>query len=566
MHSSSLTIPKQEGGINNTSNLASQGLSYRDSHANAPLKGPTLRSRAFDAWTAGMGPVKTVWNFLQKWTNLTIWIIIGMVIGILVGRFSPEFAVKIGPMGTVFIRMIQCIVGPLIFTTLVIGIAGHGDDLARIGRLALKSIVYFEVVTTLALILGLIAVNIAKPGAGANLKDLPPPDTNFTKITWVTEMEVIVPTSFFLALSDHRAVLAIVFCAIIFSVALTRADERSKRFMLDFNASISAIMFRIVELVMNYAPIGIGCAIASTVGAHGLDALATAGKLIGTLYVTLILFALLVILPVLLMFRFPLREFAWAAGQPFLMAFATSSSESALPKAMENMVEFGVPPEIAAFVIPIGYSFNLDGSTLYLAVATIFCAQVAGIEKSVGEQIVIVLTLMLTSKGVAAVPRASYIVLATTVSSANIPLAGLALVMSVDAFMDMARSAINVLGNVTACAVIAKWEGEFRNEDWVARKSGQMPETLVMDDPEIDGVLGLPQHNQHHSQHLNQHHSPDMAHSMALAMHERPLGMMHAEKQSIHSVHSVHSTLSVYEPHNGSSSQQKYAGYGDTYV
>ncbi|KAF9279609.1 hypothetical protein BGZ68_007809 [Mortierella alpina] len=525
-----------------------------------------MRTRALNAWTAGMGPVKTVWNFLQKWTNLTIWIIIGMIIGILVGRFSPEFAVKIGPMGTVFIRMIQCIVGPLIFTTLVIGIAGHGDDLVRIGRLALKSIIYFEVVTTLALIFGLIAVNIAKPGAGANLNALPPPDTNFTRITWVTEMEVIVPTSFFMALSDHRAVLAIVFCAIMFSVALTRADEKSKRFMLDFNASISAIMFRIVELVMNYAPIGIGCAIASTVGEHGMDALATAGKLIGTLYVTLIIFAILVILPVLLMFRFPLREFALAAGQPFLMAFATSSSESALPKAMENMVEFGVPPEIAAFVIPIGYSFNLDGSTLYLAVATIFCAQVAGINKSVGEQIVIVLTLMLTSKGVAAVPRASYIVLASTLSSANIPLAGLALVMSVDAFMDMARSAINVLGNVTACAVIAKWEGEFRNEDWVARKSGQMPETLVMDDPETDAGFGLPHHNQHHNQHLNQHHSPDMTHSVALAMHERPLGMMHSEKQSIHSVHSVHSTLSAYDPHHGSSSQQKYAGYGDTYV
>ncbi|KAF9945714.1 hypothetical protein BGZ70_003651 [Mortierella alpina] len=303
-------------------------------------------------------------------------------------------------------------------------------------------------------------------------------------------------------------------------------------------------MFRIVELVMNYAPIGIGCAIASTVGAHGLDALATAGKLIGTLYVTLILFAILVIFPVLLIFRFPLREFALAAGQPLLMAFATSSSESALPKAMENMVEFGVPR-----LLP-----------------TIFCAQVAGIEKSAAEQIVIVLTLMLTSKGVAAVPRASYIVLASTVSSANIPLAGLALVMSVDAFMDMARSAINVLGNVTACAVIAKWEGEFRNEDWIARKSGQMPETLVMDDPEIDGGLGLPHHNQQLNQHLNQHHSPDMTHSVALAMHERPLGMMHSEKQSIHSVHSVHSTISAYDPHHGSSSQQKYPGYGDTYL
>ncbi|KAI8594521.1 Sodium:dicarboxylate symporter family-domain-containing protein [Dissophora ornata] len=508
-----------------------------------------------------MKPIKTVWTFLRTWTNLSVWIVIAMVIGIIIGKSAPTFAVNIGPLGTVFIRMIQCIVGPLIFSTLVVGIAGHGDDLTRIGRLALKSIVYFEVVSTFALVLGLIAVNVARPGDGFSMAGLEPTDTNVTAITWVTELELIVPTSFFLALTDHTAVLAVVFCAIVFSVAITQVDEKSKRFMLDFNASLSGIMFKVVELVMLYAPIGIGCTIASTVGEYGLGSLAAAGKLVGTLYATLILFVVFVILPIVLLCRFPLKEYIWTVSQPFLMAFATSSSESALPKAMENMVQFGVPPEIAAFVIPTGYSFNLDGSTLYLALAAIFCAQVAGVEKSVGEQVAIVLTLMLTSKGVAAVPRASYIVLTSTLSNANIPLAGLALVMSVDAFMDMARSAINVMGNMTASAVIAKWEGEFRNEDWVARQSGQMPETLVMDDAEgdDDGGHGLPQHRGHLS--------PSVMHSMPLSMRDQKLQQrnMFSEKASVHSVESIHSSYSAYDPHPGSSSQHPYSNYGGPY-
>ncbi|KAF9184184.1 hypothetical protein BGZ51_003502 [Haplosporangium sp. Z 767] len=567
MHSSSLTIPKQEGRGFNTGNISIGSNSNNLSHSqpDETLSAPTLRTRAAGAWNDSMKPLGVVWTFLKRKTNLTIWIVIAMVVGILVGRFAPKFAASIGPLGSLFIRMIQCIVGPLIFSTLVIGIAGHGDDLVRVGRLALKSAVYFIIVTALALILGAIAVNVVRPGAGFNTAGLPPPESNVTKITWVREMEIIVPTSFFLAMSDHSAVLAIVFCAIMFSVAITRADEKSKRFMLDFNASLSGIMFKVVELVMNYAPIGIGCAIAATVGEYGLSALAAAGKLVLTLYVTLLLFAFIVLLPILVLFRFPLKDFAWAAGQPVLMAFATSSSESALPTAMENMVEFGVPPEIVAFVIPTGYSFNLDGSTLYLAIATIFCAQVADIEKTVGQQIVIVLTLMLTSRGVAAVPRASYIVLANTLANANIPLEGLALIMSVDAFMDMARTAINVLGNMIACAVIAKWENEFRNEAWVARKSGQMPETLVMDDHDTD-AFNL---SQHHQQQIPNHHhyphqSPNLAHSTPLPMHDQ---LYHAEKASIHSVQSVHSSVSAYEhPHHSSSTRRQHSNYGDAYL
>ncbi|KAF9329363.1 hypothetical protein BG006_007543 [Podila minutissima] len=430
-------------------------------------------------------PVGIVWSFLRRKTNLTMWIVLSMIIGVLIGQFAPAFAVEIKPLGELFIRMIQCIVGPLIFSTLVVGIAGHGDDLARVGRLAVKSIVYFEVVTTFALIIGLLSVNLVKPGVGFSMANATNPNITVVPITWVTELNHIVPDSFFATLANPKAVLALVFCAVMFSVAIMLADPQSKKVMLAFNDSLSKIMFKVVILVMNYAPIGIGAAIASTIGKYGLGSLGAVGKLVGTLYATLIVFAVVVLLPVALMARLPLRDFARAVGGPFLMAFATASSESALPKAMENMVAFGCPPEIVAFVIPTGYSFNLDGSTLYLALAAMFCAQVAGVDKTVGEQIVMMLTLMLTSKGVAAVPRASFIVLIGTLGNANIPLEPLSLILGVDAFMDMARTSINVLGNMTACAVVSRWEGEFRNEEWHMRQSGELPQhTAVMDEVE----------------------------------------------------------------------------------
>ncbi|KAG0201467.1 hypothetical protein BGX28_005720 [Mortierella sp. GBA30] len=491
------------------------------------------RGKAARVFFTVFAPVIMLYRFLKKYTNLTVWIIISMIIGVIVGKFAPSFAVEIAPLGTLFIRMIQTIVGPLIFSTLVVGIAGHGDDLMRVGRLALKAIIYFEVVTTFALIIGLLSVNIIKPGHGFSMDGLVAPDIEKKAITWVTEMESIVPDAFFKAMADPKAVLAIVFCAVMFSVAIMRSDEKSKRVMLDFNASLSNIMFKVVELVMNYAPIGIGCAIASTVGKYGLGALVAAGKLVGTLYGTLIVFALVILFPVLLICRLPLRDFFKAVGQPFLMAFATASSESALPKAMENMVAFGCPPEIVAFVIPTGYSFNLDGSTLYLALAAMFCAQVAGISKSLGEQIIIMFTLMLSSKGVAAVPRASFIVLTSTLSNANIPLAPLALIMGVDAFMDMARTSINVLGNMTACAVVSKWEGEFRNDDWHARQAGQTPETLAMDEVESE---------EYRNNHIHHHE-------------HQTLGGLHAEKASIRSVRSSSSGI---QAHSGTT-QQRHA-------
>ncbi|KAF9276788.1 hypothetical protein BGZ74_003537 [Mortierella antarctica] len=445
-------------------------------------------------------PVGIAWSFLRRKTNLTMWIVVAMIVGVLLGQFAPAFSVEIKPLGELFIRMIQCIVGPLIFSTLVVGIAGHGDDLARVGRLAVKSIVYFEVVTTFALIIGLVSVNLVKPGVGFSMAGAKDPNITVVPITWVTELNHIVPNSFFAVLADPKAVLALVFCAVMFSVAIMLADPQSKKVMLAFNDSLSKIMFKVVILVMNYAPIGIGAAIASTIGKYGLGSLGAVGKLVGTLYATLIVFAVLILLPVALMARLPLKDFARAVGGPFLMAFATASSESALPKAMENMVAFGCPPEIVAFVIPTGYSFNLDGSTLYLALAAMFCAQVAGVHKSVGEQIIMMLTLMLTSKGVAAVPRASFIVLIGTLGNANIPLEPLSLILGVDAFMDMARTSINVLGNMTACAVVSRWEGEFRNEEWHMRQSGELPQhTAVMD--EVEGSA--------YNNHAHHSHSPD---------------------------------------------------------
>ncbi|KAK3814038.1 MAG: dicarboxylate/amino acid:cation symporter family protein [Benniella sp.] len=487
----------------------------QNSVINADESARKPRGKVASAMVTILAPFNMGFRLVRKYTNLTIWIIISMIIGILVGKFAPSFGVQIEPLGTLFIRMIQCVVGPLIFSTLVVGIAGHGDDLMRVGRLALKSIVYFEVVTTFALIIGLLAVNIAKPGLGFSGEGLKAPEASNKTITWADELFLIVPDSYFGAMSNPKAVLAVVFCAVMFSIAIMRADPQSKKVMLDFNAALSAIMFKVVELVMNYAPIGVGCAIAATVGKYGLSSLIAAGKLVGTLYATLIIFAVLIFLPIILMCRLPLRDFGRAVAQPFIMAFATASSESALPKAMENMVAFGCPPEIVAFVIPTGYSFNLDGSTLYLALAAIFCAQVAGISKSIGEQIVIMLTLMLSSKGVAAVPRASFIVLTSTLSNAEIPLYPLALIMGVDAFMDMARTSINVLGNMTACAVISRWEGEFRNDAWQAQQAGQPVDTLSMDVMEAQ----------------------EYGHSSA---HEsRPLGGLHAEKASIRSVHST---------------------------
>jgi proton glutamate symport protein len=366
------------------------------------------------------------------------------------------------PLSTIFLRMIKSLIAPLIFATLVIGIAGHGDDMKRVGRLALKSLIYFEIVTTLALFIGLAGVNLVRPGVGVEL----PPESAEGKefaskgTTLGAVLEHIVPVSFFEAAAKNE-VLQIVFWSILFAVGLSQLRGKPKETMLGVLEALAEVMFKFTAIVMTYAPIGIGAAIAVTVGHSGLKVLINLGLLILTLYGSLVVFLLVVLLPVMLWARVPMRKFGRAVKEPALIAFSTTSSEAALPKAMLAMEAIGVPRRIVAFVMPTGYSFNLDGTTLYLAVASVFAAQAAGIEMTWGQQLLMMLSLMLTSKGVAAVPRASLVILSGTLASFGLPLEAVGLILGVDELMDMARTTVNLVGNCLATCVMARWEGEF---------------------------------------------------------------------------------------------------------
>ncbi len=389
------------------------------------------------------------------------WILISMVIGILIGWLAPDFAVNLKPFANIFLRMIKSLIVPLLFSTLVVGIAGHGDDMKKVGKLALRSIIYFEIVTTLALVIGLVAVNLVKPGVGVQLATSGTEEFKAmaTKTpTFSSVLEHTVPQSFFEAAANNE-VLQIVFFAIIFAVALARVEGPSKKVMLDWLQSMSDVMFKFVGVVMVYAPIGIGAAIGVTVGKSGLGVMLNLAKLVGTLYVSLIIFVLAVLVPVALIMRIPIIRFWRTVQQPWLIAFTTASSEAAFPQAMQAMEKFGVPRRIVSFVLPTGYSFNLDGSTLYLAVASVFVAQAAGINMPISQQLLMMLTLMLTSKGVAAVPRASLVILSGALAQFGLPLEGIAVILGVDAVMDMARTSVNLLGNCLATAVMARWEG-----------------------------------------------------------------------------------------------------------
>jgi Na+/H+-dicarboxylate symporter len=405
--------------------------------------------------------MKWLWSSLRR-ISLTKWILIFMVIGALIGWLNPDLGTSLKPLSTVFLRMIKSIVVPIIFGSLVIGIAGHGDDMKRVGRLAFKSILYFEVVTTIALVVGLAAVNLTKPGVGVKLAASAQKGQELARETptFGGILEHLVPQSFFEA-ATHNEALQIVFFSILFAVALSQVKGRPKEAMLGFCEGLAETMFKFTGIVMKFAPIGIGAAIAVTVGHSGAGVLINLGKMVLTLYGALIVFVLVALVPVALLARVPLRAFFQMVKEPALIAFATTSSEAALPKAMENMERLGVPRRIVAFVIPTGYSFNLDGSTLYLAVASIFVAQAAGVHLSLGEQLFMMLTLMITSKGVAGVPRASLVILSGTLLHFKLPLEGVALILGVDELMDMARTTVNVIGNCLAAVVMGRWEGEF---------------------------------------------------------------------------------------------------------
>ena len=398
--------------------------------------------------------------------SLTHWILIAMVVGGLFGWVLPAESQTLKPFSQIFLRLIKSLIAPLVFATLVIGIAGHGDDMRRVGRLAFKSSIYFEIVTTLALFIGLAAVNITKPGVGVNLEA--PEASALASVesskgkqaTWGQVLEHIVPTSIIDA-AAHNEVLQIVCWSILFAVALAGAPESARQTLLPLLDGLAQVMFRLTSIVMTYAPIGIGAAIAVTVGHSGVKVLINLAALILTLYAALVVFMLYVLLPVALIARVPLRKFLQATREPALIAFSTTSSEAALPKAMAAMESIGVPKRIVAFVMPTGYSFNLDGTTLYLAVASIFAAQAAGIILTWDQQLLMMLTLMLTSKGVAAVPRASLVILSGTLASFGLPLEAVAVILGVDEIMDMARTTVNLVGNCLASCVMARWEGEF---------------------------------------------------------------------------------------------------------
>jgi proton glutamate symport protein len=406
--------------------------------------------------------VGTIWRRLRR-VSLTQWIVLSMVVGTLVGWTAPGFSLHLQILSTIFLRMIRALIAPLIFGMLVVGIAGHGDDLKRVGRLALRSIVYFEVVTTFALAVGLIAVNVIKPGQGVHIESLSATQGTSlasTHLSADTLLVHVVPQSIAESAATNE-VLQIVFFAVLFGVAVTQVRSGPKQTMLAFCESLAEVMFKFTGLVMAFAPLGIGGAIAYTVAKNGLGVLRGLGLLVATLYIALIVFAVGVLWPVALMARIPVRRFVNAVKEPWLIAFSTASSEAALPLAMEEMERFGVPRRIVAFVMPTGYSFNLDGSTLYLAVASVFVAQAAGVHMGVGAQLLMMLTLMLTSKGTAGVPRAALVILSGALATFGLPLQGVAVIVGVDALMDMARTSINVVGNCLASAVMARWEGEL---------------------------------------------------------------------------------------------------------
>lgn len=392
--------------------------------------------------------------------TLTSWIFIAMLLGAEIGHDFPVVATHLRVLALIFLRLIKAIIAPLLFSTLVVGIASH-SNLRQVGRLGLRSIVFFEILTTLALFVGLGAINLTQAGVGVSLTAAATSDSaNVSKLSAEDTILHVFPENIAKAVADN-AVLEVVVFSLIFAVALAMLSEEKRRPMLAFCESLAETMFKFTNIVMYMAPIGVGAAVAYTVGHTGLGILGSLLKLLLTLYCALVVFVVGVLLPTAILFGVPLKRFCRAVAEPVTIAFATSSSEAALPRAMESMEALGVPRQIVAFVIPTGYSFNLTGSSLYLSVAAIFVAQVGGLHLSFGQQLMIMLTLMLTSKGVAGVSRAALVILLATAASTGLPTEPVFLLLGVDQLLDMARTAVNVLGNCLTTVVMAKWEGEF---------------------------------------------------------------------------------------------------------
>jgi proton glutamate symport protein len=403
--------------------------------------------------------------FAWQRRSLTASIFVAMVAGAELGFDAPAIAVNMRVFSDIFLRLIKTIVAPLILATLITGIAGHGD-LKSVGRMGIKSLIYFEVATTLALVIGLVAVNLSRAGVGLSMPTSAPAGQSAlasTAVHWQDFLLHVFPENLAKSVSEDQILQVAVF-AIFFGISLAGLSREKRAPVLSFLTSLSETMFKFTNLVMYFAPIGVGAAMAFTVGQMGLGVLVSLGKLLLTLYIALIAFALLVLVPSALLFRVELRLFLRAVAEAATIAFATSSSEAALPSAMESMEAFGVPRRIVAFVIPAGYSFNSTGSTLYLAVASIFVAQAAGIHLSLGEQVLMLFTLMLTSKGFAGVPRSALVLLFATAATFHLPTEPIFVILGIDAVADMGRTAINVVGNCLASVIVAKWEGVFGEE------------------------------------------------------------------------------------------------------
>ncbi|MET0636835.1 MAG: cation:dicarboxylase symporter family transporter [Chitinophagaceae bacterium] len=430
--------------------------------------------------------------------SLTTWILVSMAVGIEIGLDFREFSQSLSFLSKIFLRLVKTIVAPLLFATLVVGIAGH-SNLKQVGRMGWKSLVYFEIVTTLALFIGLLFINLTKAGEGINvppqLSELPKSTERVMQSKMIAVMDsagVNVPPGLLQRLPDAPGktwqdhiieifpeniiksiyegnVLPIVLFSVLFGIALALLSETRRRPMLEFTESLAETMFKFTNIIMYFAPFGVGAAIAVTVGHLGIDVLKNLFLLLITLYIALIAFLLFVLLPIaLFVAKIPVKKFIQAIREPVSIAFATTSSDSALPKTLENMERFGVPRKVVSFVIPTGYTFNLDGTTLYLSLASIFVAQAAGMDLSFGEQVIIGLSLMLTSKGVAAVPRASLVILIATASTFKLPIWPIMAIYGIDELMDMARTSVNVIGNALASCVIARWEGEFDDQKALA--------------------------------------------------------------------------------------------------
>ena len=439
----------------------------------------------------------------MKHSKLTVAIFISLFLGIVVGWAFPEFAVKMHVLAEIFLRMVKMIIAPLLFATLVVGIAGHGD-VKSIGRLGIKTIAYFEIVTTIALFIGLGFANLFKPGEGMGAIS-----TAHTGLNSIVQSAAtthhnsfgelllgLFPTSIFQSMAEGNLLQIVVFC-IFFALAIVAVGEKAKPVINVLN-SLATIMFKFTEYVMFFAPIGIFGAIAYTVGSNGITILFNYGKIIISLYVALAAFVLFVLFAACKIVKISVRALFKAIQEPALLAFTTASSEAALPKAMAIMEDFGVPKSIVGFVMPTGYTFNLDGSTLYLAMAVIFSTQLVGHALTFEQQLVIMFALMLTSKGIAGVPRVALIVLAGTLTSFGIPILGVAILLGIDQILDMGRTTVNLIGNCVATVVIARWENQFdyyKMSNFIKNKNLKLAEVRNIneykDDSQNGGINGI---------------------------------------------------------------------------